>query len=255
MCLLNISEVAQSCLTLCNPMDCSLPGFSVHGIFQARTLEWVAIFFSRYLPNPGIKPRSPALQADALPSEPSEKPKQVKVKAIQSCLTLCNPVDYTVQGILQSTPEYWSGQSIPSPGDLPNLGIKPGSPALQADSLPTELLGKPTQWLLKKINLFTLIEANYFAVLWWFLPYIDMNQPQVYMCPPSQTPLPPPSPPHPSGLSQCTDFESLFHASNLGWSSISQMVIYMFQCYSLRSSHPCLLPQSPKVCSLYLCLF
>ena len=39
------SEVAQS--TLCNPMDCSLPGFSVHGIFQARVLEWGAIFFSR----------------------------------------------------------------------------------------------------------------------------------------------------------------------------------------------------------------
>ena len=41
------SEVAQSCLTLCDPMDCSLTGFSVHGIFQARVLEWVAISFSR----------------------------------------------------------------------------------------------------------------------------------------------------------------------------------------------------------------
>ena len=41
------SEVAQSCPTLCNPMDCSLPGFSIHGIFQARILEWVAISFSR----------------------------------------------------------------------------------------------------------------------------------------------------------------------------------------------------------------
>ena len=39
------SEVAQSCLTLCNPMDCSLPGSSVYGIFQARVLEWVAISF------------------------------------------------------------------------------------------------------------------------------------------------------------------------------------------------------------------
>ena len=37
------SEVAQSCLTLRNPMDCSLPGSSVHGIFQARVLEWGAI--------------------------------------------------------------------------------------------------------------------------------------------------------------------------------------------------------------------
>ena len=41
------SEVAQSCPTLCDPMDCSLPGFSVHGVFQARVLEWVAIAFSR----------------------------------------------------------------------------------------------------------------------------------------------------------------------------------------------------------------
>ena len=41
------SEVAQSCLTLCDPMDCSLPGSSVHGIFQARVLEWTAISFSR----------------------------------------------------------------------------------------------------------------------------------------------------------------------------------------------------------------
>ena len=40
------SEVAQLCPTLSNPMDCSLPGFSVHGIFQARVLEWVAIAFS-----------------------------------------------------------------------------------------------------------------------------------------------------------------------------------------------------------------
>ena len=40
------SEVAQSCLTLCDPMDCSLPGSSVHGIFQARVLEWGAIAFS-----------------------------------------------------------------------------------------------------------------------------------------------------------------------------------------------------------------
>ena len=41
------SEVAQSCLTLCNPMDCSLPGSFVHGTFQVRVLEWVAIAFSR----------------------------------------------------------------------------------------------------------------------------------------------------------------------------------------------------------------
>ena len=56
-------------------MDCNLPGFSVHGILQARILEWVAISFSRDLPNPGIKARSPTLQADSLPSEPPGDPK------------------------------------------------------------------------------------------------------------------------------------------------------------------------------------
>ena len=49
----------------CDPMDCSLPGSSVHGILQAGILEWVAIFFPGDLPDPGIEPRSPALQADS----------------------------------------------------------------------------------------------------------------------------------------------------------------------------------------------
>ena len=65
------SEVAQSRLTLCDPMACSLPlpGFSVHGIFQARILEWITIFFSRRSSRPRDWTRSPALQADTLPSE------------------------------------------------------------------------------------------------------------------------------------------------------------------------------------------
>ena len=68
------SKVAQSFPTICYPMDSSLPGSSVRGILQARVLEWVAISFSRDLPNPGIEPRSPTLQADALLSEPAGKP-------------------------------------------------------------------------------------------------------------------------------------------------------------------------------------
>ena len=66
--------VAQSCLTPCDPMDCSPPGPSVNGILQARILEWVAIPFFRNLPDPGIEPGSSALQADSLPSEPPRKP-------------------------------------------------------------------------------------------------------------------------------------------------------------------------------------
>ena len=46
-----VCSVAQSCLTLCNPMDFSLPGSSIHGIFQARILEWVAISFSIFFYN------------------------------------------------------------------------------------------------------------------------------------------------------------------------------------------------------------
>ena len=61
--------VAQSCPNLCNSMDYSPPGSSVHGILQARILEWVAIFFSKGSSQPGIEPRYPALQADALLSE------------------------------------------------------------------------------------------------------------------------------------------------------------------------------------------
>ena len=49
---IHVSEVTQSCPTLCNPMDYSLPGSSVHGIFQARVLEWVAISFSRWSSQP-----------------------------------------------------------------------------------------------------------------------------------------------------------------------------------------------------------
>ena len=51
----------------CNPVDSSPLGSSVDGIFQARILEWVAISFSRNLPNPGIEPTSPSLAGDSLP--------------------------------------------------------------------------------------------------------------------------------------------------------------------------------------------
>ena len=64
------SEVAQSCQTLCNPMDCSLSGSSVYGIFQARVLEWIAISFSRGSSQPRNRIWFPAFQADALASEP-----------------------------------------------------------------------------------------------------------------------------------------------------------------------------------------
>ena len=65
--------VFQSCPTLCNPMDCSLADSSVHGILQARILEWVAMFFSRGSSQPRDQTGSPALLADSLPTEPLGK--------------------------------------------------------------------------------------------------------------------------------------------------------------------------------------
>ena len=99
------------------------------------------------------------------------------------------------------------------------------------------------------------MEANYFTILWWSLPYIDMNQPWVYMCSPSWSPLPSPPHPIPQGHPSAPALSTLSQASNLDWQSVSHMIIYMFQCYSLKSSHPRLLPQNPKVCSLHLYLF
>ena len=70
------AKLLQSCLTLCDPIDGSPPGFSVHGIFQARILEWgtIPVLGKKvFFPKPGIEPRSPTLQADSLPAEPPGK--------------------------------------------------------------------------------------------------------------------------------------------------------------------------------------
>ena len=98
----------------CDPMDCSPPGSSVHGILQARILEWVAIPFSRG----SSKPRDRT---------------QVSCIAGRFFTSLAT----------REAQEYWSGQPIPFPVDLPDPGIELGSPALQADSSPAELPGNP----------------------------------------------------------------------------------------------------------------
>ena len=74
-------------------------------------------------------------------------------------------------------------------------------------------------------------------------PNIKMNPPQVYMCSPSWTLLPPHTIPlgHPSALAPSIQY----HASNLDWQLISYMIFYMFQCHSPKSSHPLPLQQSP----------
>ena len=117
-------KVTQSCLTLYNTMDCILPGFSVHGILQAKILEWVAYSFSRGSSHPGMEPRSPALQVHSLLSEPPGQPKNTGVSSL----------------------------SLPSLEDLPDREIELGSPALQTDSLPTELSGKPQKTVKRARN-------------------------------------------------------------------------------------------------------
>ena len=93
--------VAKLCLTFCDPMDYSLPGSSVYGIFQARILEWFAISFSRGSSQPGIKPVSLALAGGFFTTEPPGKCKSLL------CPTLCDPMDYTVCGILQARILEW----------------------------------------------------------------------------------------------------------------------------------------------------
>ena len=91
--LQKIVLVVQLCLTLCYPIDCNLPGSSVHGIFQIRILEWVAIPFSRGSSRPKDQTWVSCTAGDSLPSESPGKPKVKKVLVVQSCLTLCDPMD------------------------------------------------------------------------------------------------------------------------------------------------------------------
>ena len=133
--ILCVLLVPQLCPTLSNPMDCSLPGSSVHGILQARILEWVSIPFSR-----GSFWSQDQIQVSHIASRfftvwaTREIPPTVKVLVTQSCLTLCNPMDCSppgssVHGILQA--KIWSWYPFLSPGDLSSPGIKPRSPSLQ----------------------------------------------------------------------------------------------------------------------------
>ena len=137
------SEIAQSCLTLCDLMDYSLSVSSIHGSFQARVLEWIAISFSRgsSRPRKSAFPGSPALQADALLSEPMPKNVQLLLLShfsrVRLFATPWTIVYETPPSMEFSKQENWSGLPFPSPGALPNPGIEPMSPALQADAFIT----------------------------------------------------------------------------------------------------------------------
>ena len=99
------------------------------------------------------------------------------------------------------------------------------------------------------------MEVNYFTILYWFChtstwihhryTCIPHPEPPSHL-PPCTIPLGRPSAPAPS---------IQYHASNLDWRFVSYMILYMFQCHSPKSSHPLPLQQSPKDCSIHLCLF
>ena len=81
----NESETAQSCPTVSDPMDFSLPGSSIHGIFQARVLEWAAISFSR-----GSSQPRDQIQVSCTAHS--------SVQSLSQCPTLCDPMDCSLPG-------------------------------------------------------------------------------------------------------------------------------------------------------------
>ena len=132
--------VSQSCPTLCNPMDCSLQGSSIHMIFQARVLEWVAFAFSILCVYMCIK-----LTCKIYSNWLMFESLKVKVLVAQSHLTLCDPMDCSpaassVHEMLQARVLEWVAISYSR--DLPNPVMEPSSPAFQVDSLSVELPGK-----------------------------------------------------------------------------------------------------------------
>ena len=123
------SEVAQLCPTLCDPMDCSLPGSSVHRIFQARVLEWVAISFSRGSSQPRDQSRVSCITDKTL-----YRLSHQGSRSVMSDSAIPWTVAYQASPSMEfSRQGFWSGLPFPSPGDLPDPGIEPRSPALQAE--------------------------------------------------------------------------------------------------------------------------
>ena len=134
-----------SCVWLfATPWTVSLSGSSVHGILQARILEWVAISSSRGSSWPRDRTSGSVLlplQVGSLPLAPPGKPLKMQVKVAQSCPILCNPMDYTVHGILQARTLEWVAFPFSRRSSQPR--DQPRSPTLQVDFLPAEPQGKP----------------------------------------------------------------------------------------------------------------
>ena len=141
--------------------------------------------------------------------------------------------------------EYWSGLPFPSPGNLPNPGIKPASPAMAGGLFTTEPPGKPSE-ILNEVKWYTFF-FYYFTILHWFCHTSRRIRHGCTRVPHPESPSL--LPPHtiPLGRLSAPALSTLSHALNLDWQSVSHMIIYMFQCYSFKSSHPCLLPESKRL--------
>ena len=135
--------VTKSCLTLCDcdSMDCSLPGSSVHGISQARTLEWIVISFFRVSSKPWDGTHLSCFAGRFFTTEPGGKPyrNHVCVCVSRSVMSdFCSPMDFKAHeaplSMEFSMQDCWSRLPFPSPVNLLDPGIEPGSPALQVDS-------------------------------------------------------------------------------------------------------------------------
>ena len=117
-------------------MDCSPLGYCIRGILQARILEWVAMPSSRG----SFRPRDRTPISYVFCTGRQFFTTSATWEA-QWFILFATP--WSIQSMASSRPECWSGEPLPSPGDLPNPGIKPRTPTLQADSLPAEPRGKP----------------------------------------------------------------------------------------------------------------
>ena len=172
------AKLLPSCLTLCDPMNCSPPGSSVNRILQARILEWVAIPFSRG--SSWLRDRthisyvrqthSPNMSWNAVSFVPQVAvyPYLLEVSWIKCPIQqkiVCNVIHgcccfshiwlfetlWSHQAPLSigfSRLEYWSGLPCPPPGDLPDSGIEPAYPAtpvFPVDSLLRSHQGSPLQ--------------------------------------------------------------------------------------------------------------
>ena len=124
-------KVTQSCLTLCDPVN-----YTVHGVLQARILEWVAFPLSRGSSNPGIDPRSPALQADSVPAEPQGKPNNTGVGS----LSLLQRVLLTQESKPQQFWDFPRGPVVETPvSNAGGVGLIPG----QRTEIPLAVLWPP----------------------------------------------------------------------------------------------------------------